>query len=390
MSWEQSSILFRRKPTHDLPLFISDSYTSKNKTTFNKFNLKYYFFIFSLILFFICFIYCLYLLLNNSFYSSQVSSNYNEKEPIISMEQIIKRHPYKLLEPSTGQKIHFNSNLLKQIPKGLDSWGSKQSNDGNIESIKKFASVDNPPGEGGNIIFFSFHGKVSNSIIMKTLEKKYNQFIDGGDFLLQRYLKHNMTVEDKWASYNPDDLTGTNKLKISKYIESIFEGYGGSRLEKRKMLSVHMTDAWEGGVEISWLISEFQRVGKVTHVIIISRNPLRAKISGLYLSIFIFNYHNNNIFYFKSYFLYPFLFFIDIVDHKYKNILTDANTCEDRSYLFEINSVEAIEMVVAQHSGIKEAISVDDLNIHGNSFFHFQNFIDNYFIIFFYYFRSKL
>jgi hypothetical protein len=34
--------------------------------------------------------------------------------------------------------------------------------------------------------------------------------------------------------------------------------------------------------------------------------------------------------------------------------------------LFDIDPVDAVEMAVAQHSGIKEAMSVPDLNIYGD------------------------
>jgi hypothetical protein len=56
-----------------------------------------------------------------------------------------------------------------------------------------------------------------------------------------------------------------------------------------------------------------------------------------------------------------------VAANKYRNILTDAHSCEDRKFLFDINSVDAVEMAVAQHSGIKEAMSIPDLKIYGLS-----------------------
>jgi hypothetical protein len=50
---------------------------------------------------------------------------------------------------------------------------------------------------------------------------------------------------------------------------------------------------------------------------------------------------------------------------KYRNIITDAHGCDDRKFLFDINSVDAVEMAVAQHSGIKEAMAIPDLKIYG-------------------------
>lgn len=54
-----------------------------------------------------------------------------------------------------------------------------------------------------------------------------------------------------------------------------------------------------------------------------------------------------------------------MVTHKFHGILKDSHSCDDRTFLFEIDAVEAIEMAVAQHSGIKEALSIPDLNVYG-------------------------
>jgi hypothetical protein len=210
----------------------------------------------------------------------------DEETAVISMEQIIKRHPYKFVEPSNGKKVVFNNKFSQKAIKTLDSWKeipSRELDESNpTVPLSSFSIIEQSLSpEDGNILFFSFHGKVNNGLIMHTIASQHPQlFVDGGDLLLHQYLTHNSTIEDKWASYDPQELTGFNKIAITEYIESLFRGYGGTQGEKRKMLSVHMTDAWEGGVDISWLISEFQRVGRVTHMIIITRNPLRAKISG--------------------------------------------------------------------------------------------------------------
>jgi hypothetical protein len=213
----------------------------------------------------------------------------DETAAVISMEQIIKRHPYKFVEPSIGKKVVFNNKFSQKPIKNIDSWKeipSRELEEGSELPLSSFSIIEDALSpEDGNILFFSFHGKVSNGLLMNTIAREHSElFVDGGDFLLHQYLTHNSTIQDKWASYHPEELTGLNKIAITEYIEKTFMGYGGTQGDKRKMISVHMTDAWEGGVEISWLISEFQRVGRVTHMVIISRNPLRAKISGQTIS----------------------------------------------------------------------------------------------------------
>lgn len=42
-----------------------------------------------------------------------------------------------------------------------------------------------------------------------------------------------------------------------------------------------------------------------------------------------------------------------------------ATTCEDRRYLFEISREDVLDMVIAQHSGIKEALRVPGLKFMG-------------------------
>jgi hypothetical protein len=219
---------------------------------------------------------CLYFFFSD--FSAEIAFDPIDEE-IISMDQIIKRHPYKFLEPSNGQKPIFKSKLSAKNVKNLESWRDLPSRQLDGEAAEQ--SLEYSANEGGNVILFSFHGKVNNANIMERITSPYpNLFVNGGDLLLHQYLTHNSSVEDKWASYDPSELTGLNKVMITDYIAQIFHGFGNNRSEKRKILSVHMTDAWEGGVDIAWLISEFQRVGRVTHMIIITRNPIRAKISG--------------------------------------------------------------------------------------------------------------
>jgi hypothetical protein len=217
---------------------------------------------------------CLYL-----FFSPDEATDATDlNEEIISMDQIIKRHPYNFLEPSNGQKVPFKNKLAAKNKKNLESWNDIPRQ---LDQEASSPSLEYSGNEGGNILFFSFHGKVNNANLMERITSQYsNLYVNGGDFLLHKYLTHNSSVEDKWASYDPSELTGLNKVMITDYIAKIFTGFGNNRSEKRKILSVHMTDAWEGGVDISWLISEFQRVGRVTHIVIITRNPIRAKISG--------------------------------------------------------------------------------------------------------------
>lgn len=113
----------------------------------------------------------------------------------------------------------------------------------------------------------------------------------------------------------------------------------GAREFRRKMVHVQMLDAWTNDVSITWLMEALRDVGDVTHMVVLTRNPLRAKIS-------------------------------DIAGTRYKHIITPDITCSDQKFLYDIGRSDAIEMAVSQHSGIREAMSVPGIQSVGFTYEH--------------------
>jgi hypothetical protein len=205
---------------------------------------------------------------------------YDDDGTTATMDDIMKRHAYKPMATDAYHEKKQGSTLLtdgpprKVLPPKLTDASS-----GERSIIDDTWKPDKTRIEFGNIVFFSFHGKVGNAVIMNELSKQLG-YVDGGDLLLQQKIRGNETVTDKWDSYDESNFNNVNKKAIIEYINSVFAGYGAEPLKARKMISVHMTDAWANSVDIPWLLEVLQRVGGVTHVVATVRNPIRAKISG--------------------------------------------------------------------------------------------------------------
>jgi len=105
------------------------------------------------------------------------------------------------------------------------------------------------------------------------------------------------------------------------------------------MVHVQMFDAWTNDVSIRWLMEALRDVGGVTHMVVLTRNPLRAKIS-------------------------------DIAGTRFQHIITPSITCADQKFLYDISRSEAVEMAVSQHSGIREAMSVPGIQSIGFTYEH--------------------
>jgi hypothetical protein len=256
-----SGSLFRRKPTQSLPLFVNqEGEKPKSIKSFNS--SKVGCLVLTLLGIVLYLVYGSFSIFPS--YSSSNSSNILLVDPggdveheIQSMDEIVKRHPYPLKEPFEGPNTRRS--LLSEKTKGA-----------NINVLNE--------GRTGNVIFLSFHGRVANNIIMDSISENLDLF-NAGDLQLFKKLTHNESQQERWDSFSPSELSDRNKGEITKYITESFSHYG-TPLQSRMLLSVHMTDAWEVGVDITWLLSELMRVCDVTHVVMTSRNPIRAKISG--------------------------------------------------------------------------------------------------------------
>jgi hypothetical protein len=172
--------------------------------------------------------------------------------------------------------------------------------------------------------------------LLTALEKQYG-YNNGGHLDLDGI--HNRTSEDdsgEWGHHDASENSVRWQENIISRIEQTFEGYGPTR---RKMVHVRMFDAWTNDVSITWLIQALRDVGGVSHMIFLTRNPLRAKVS-------------------------------DIASTRYEHIITSSITCDDQIFLYDIPRSEAIEMAVSQHSGFREALSVDRIKSIGFTYEH--------------------
>jgi hypothetical protein len=70
-------------------------------------------------------------------------------------------------------------------------------------------------------------------------------------------------------------------VKAIAAIKQIFNNTGVAPLYSRKAISVHMANIWENGLQVDWLMDVMKTIGGVTHIIYVSRNPLRARISDI-------------------------------------------------------------------------------------------------------------
>lgn len=213
----------------------------------------------------------------------------DDESSVLSMEDIVKRHPFAYREASASPLERFaSSSLLTNGPPRKVSASPL---------LPTPPSKELAPSPLGHIVFFSFHGRVGTSIIMKSLSEQLG-YVDGGDLLLQQKVQHNRSLpDDRWNEYDENSFTNANKETIRDIIKSEFAtpAAGLTTSTQRKMVSVHMTDAWANKVDISWLLEALHREGGVSHVISIVRNPIRAKLSGgggacMYICISIYVY----------------------------------------------------------------------------------------------------
>lgn len=282
--WEESpSKLFRRKlgAGSTLPQYVDNSLNDVKKSTRIRFGkLTYFATLVSsiVVIFFLCGGFNLFYGKSDFSYSFD---EYDDDGTSTSMDDIMKRHPYKpratdaYHEKKKGSRLLSDGPPKKVLPPKLSDPASGERPILDTSNIEPSFQI-----EFGNIVFFSFHGKVGNSVMMHELSKRLG-YIDGGDLLLQQKIRHNESIADQWDSYDESKFNNVNKKVIIEHINSVFAGYGAKPLKARKMLSVHMTDAWANNVDIPWLLEVLQRVGGVTHIVAIVRNPIRAKISGM-------------------------------------------------------------------------------------------------------------
>jgi hypothetical protein len=248
-----------------------------------------------------------------SFLSSDFEAAAEENET--TMEDILKRHPYNNIIPDGGNEdLKYSSTILKT-----------------------HARPKTEEDEYGNIIFFSFHGRVGSVSLLNALHQQYG-YQDGGQLVLDDI--HNRTTKDdeEWGHHDATENSEQWQSNIIARVQKTFTGYG-ARDFRRKMVHVRMIDAWTNDVSITWLIKALRDVGGVTHMVFLTRNPLRAKIS-------------------------------DIASTRFKHIITPSITCDDQKFLYDIGRVEAIEMAVSQHSGIREALSVEGIKSIGFTYEH--------------------
>ena len=257
-----------------------------------------------------------------SFLSSDFDDVMEENETLDTVvDEIMKRHPYVTVTNGGNEDLKHSSTILKKHQRPR----TEQDN-------------------YGNIVIFSLHGQVGSESLMNSLHQQYG-FQDGGHLYLDDI--HNSKEgegegqvgdEDEWGIH---DATVNSELwqeNIVARLERTFQGYG-SRDFRRKVVEVRMSDAWTNDVSITWLIEALRDVGGVTHMVLLMRNPLRAKIS-------------------------------DIARTRYKHIITPSVKCHEQTYLYDVGRSEAIEMAVAQHSGFREALSVGGIEAIGLTYEH--------------------
>jgi hypothetical protein len=294
---------------------------NKKKQLFHKFSLpKIKYIIFFVLFCGFCFIVHGLFSSGGVFDSSEIGSYLlsdfeSGDENETTMEDIMKRHPYNVIPDGGNEDLKLSSTILKSHAR------SKSEED-----------------EYGNIVLFSFHGRVGSVSILNALHQQYG-YQDGGHLNLDGI--HNRTSEDEGDEWGLHDAT-ENSLQwqevIVQRVEKAFNGYG-ARDFRRKVVHVRMFDAWTNDVSITWLVQALRDVGGVTHMVFLTRNPLRTKIS-------------------------------DIASTRYNHIITPSITCDDQIFLYDISRYEAIEMAVSQHSGFREASSVEGIKTVGFTYEH--------------------
>jgi len=317
--------MFRRK-ADSLPTFVSHNYNEQPiddkkqqslKSAYNFSSPKI-----SHIIYFILFCGCCYLVHNlyssgvNIEFSSFLSSDFDAVEDNeTTMEDIMKRHPYNVIPDGGNENLKHSSTILKT-----------------------HARPKSEEDEYGNIVVFSFHGRVGSVSLMNALHKQYG-YQDGGQLDLDGI--HNRSPEDakdEWGHHDASENSVQWQENIVERLDETFRGYGAHDF-RRKIVHVRMFDAWTNDVSITWLMQALRDVGGVTHMVLLTRNPLRAKIS-------------------------------DAASTRFKHIITPSITCDDQKFLYEIGRLEAIEMAVSQHSGFREAGAVEGIKTVGFTYEH--------------------
>lgn len=315
--------IIRRKRQSDLPLFISQDCSNafKLRENVNGHLLKYILFgcgVLFVYLFLCCF------------------PDFSKPLDFINSRSTSVDNAYEYFSSITPKKsvakTNYSSSVIRPPERSLPN---------SIPFYVKFS--DSPLSDGilthpddvplRNIVFFSFHGRVGSSYIMNILAENFN-FINGGEFKLKETLSGEY-VPEPWSQPDQNMFTDINKVKTEHYIRDIFYNHGE---ETHKMLSVHMTDAWSNEIDISWLIQALTTIGKVSHIIMIGRNPLRVKIS-------------------------------EELGTKYRNIFKESQlSCDTHKFLFEISRKEAVDMTLAQYHGFKDALVNRELHQLGLSY----------------------
>eukprot|EP01041_Mallomonas_annulata_P000818 gene818-1594_t len=130
------------------------------------------------------------------------------------------------------------------------------------------------------------------------------------------------------------------QTKIATYIR---RSLSPDRLHgKRGIVNVKFWHAWSNGVSISWLLQTFFEEGDCTHIIFVTRNPVRIAISE--------NFAENE------------------AVRGYSKKSLSPPSCESQRMRYAVSGVKVVEMALDQYRGFREASTVTGLNALGISY----------------------